>query len=80
MGKIKCPKAHALNVHDGSGHQNQKYKYKDKMKTHANPKNEGYSNPSMMPLDPKVEREENGRNAPTSIKDSIHNLHVCRNR
>ena len=32
-----------------------------------------------MPLDPKVEREEKGRNAHTTIKDSIQNPHVCRN-
>jgi hypothetical protein len=31
----------------------------------------GIKNPSTMPLDPKVEREEKGRNALTSIKDSI---------
>ena len=29
-----------------------------------------------MPLDPKVEREEKGRNAHTSIKDSIQNPHA----
>ena len=37
----------------------------------------GTQNPSMMPLDPKVEREEKGRNAHTAIKDSIWNLHAC---
>jgi hypothetical protein len=45
MGKIKGPKAHALTVQDGSGHQYQKSKYKDKMKAHANTKKEGYSKP-----------------------------------
>jgi hypothetical protein len=45
MGKIKGPKAHALTVHDGSGHQNKKSKDKDKRKAHANPKKEGYSKP-----------------------------------
>jgi hypothetical protein len=45
MGKIKGPKVHALTVQDGSGHQYQKYKYKDKIKSHANPKKEGYSKP-----------------------------------
>jgi len=40
----------------------------------------GTQNSSMMPLDPKVEREEKERNALTSINDSIQNLHVCRNR
>jgi hypothetical protein len=79
MGKIKGPKAHALIVQDFKAHQYQKYKDKDKRKTHANPNKEnGTQNSSMMPLDPKVEREEKGRNALTSIKDSIHNLHVCK--
>jgi hypothetical protein len=36
----------------------------------------GTQNPSTMALDPKVEMEENGRNAHTSIKDSIQNPHV----
>jgi len=36
----------------------------------------GTQNPSMIPLDPKVEREENGRNALTSNEDSIQNLHT----
>jgi hypothetical protein len=63
-------KEHALIVHDGSGHQNQKSKDKDKRKAHANPK-KGTQNPSTMPQDPKVEREEKGRNALTAIKDSI---------
>jgi hypothetical protein len=45
MGKIKGPKAHALIVQDGSGHQYQKSKDKYKRKAHANPKKEGYSKP-----------------------------------
>jgi hypothetical protein len=45
MGKIKGPKVHALTVHDGSGHQNQKYKDKYKRKVHTNQKKEGYSKP-----------------------------------
>jgi hypothetical protein len=40
----------------------------------------GTQNPSMMPLNPKVEMEEKGRNSLTSINDSIQNAHVCRNR
>jgi hypothetical protein len=40
----------------------------------------GTQNPSTMPPDPKVERDEKGRNELTSIKGSIHNLHVCKNR
>jgi hypothetical protein len=45
MGKIKGPKAHALTLKDGSGHQYHKSKYKDKIKAHANLKKEGYSKP-----------------------------------
>jgi hypothetical protein len=45
MGKIKGPKAHALTVKDGSDHQYQKSKDKDKRKAHENPKKEGYSKP-----------------------------------
>jgi hypothetical protein len=33
-----------------------------------------------MPPDPKVEREEKGRNAHTSIQDSIQNQHACRKK
>ena len=76
MGKIKGPKAHALNVQYGSGNQHQKSKYKDKTKALENSKKEGTQNPSPMPLDPKVEREEKGINALTAIKDSIQNLQV----
>jgi hypothetical protein len=36
----------------------------------------GTQNPSPMPSDPKVEREENERNASTSIQVSIQNLHA----
>jgi hypothetical protein len=36
---------HAFTVQYGSGHQYQKYKYKDKRKSHANMKKEGYSKP-----------------------------------
>jgi hypothetical protein len=45
MRKIKGPKVHALTVQDDIGHQNHKSKDKDKRKTHANPKKEGYSKP-----------------------------------
>jgi hypothetical protein len=45
MGKIKGPKEHAFIVKDGSGHQYQKSKYKEKSKEHENPKKEGYSKP-----------------------------------
>jgi hypothetical protein len=42
MGKIKGPKAHALTVQYGS-HKYQKYKDKDKRKSHENLTKEGYS-------------------------------------
>jgi hypothetical protein len=45
MGKMKGPKVHALTVKDGSSHQYQKFKYKDKMKAHENSNKEGYSKP-----------------------------------
>jgi hypothetical protein len=44
MGKIKHPKVHALTLQYGS-HKYQKYKHKDKRKSHANLKKEGYSKP-----------------------------------
>jgi hypothetical protein len=45
MGKIKGPKVHEINVKYGRGHQYHKSKYKEKMKSHANPKKEGHSKP-----------------------------------
>jgi hypothetical protein len=45
MGKIRGPKEHAITMQDVSGHQYQKYNDKDKRKSHANSKKEGYSKP-----------------------------------
>jgi hypothetical protein len=45
MGKIKGQKVNTLIVQDGSGHQYHKSKDKDKRKSHANLKKEGYSKP-----------------------------------
>jgi ABC-type Zn2+ transport system substrate-binding protein/surface adhesin len=45
MGKLKGLKVHAFIVQDGSSHHYKKYKDKDKMKEHTNPKKEGYSKP-----------------------------------
>jgi hypothetical protein len=42
MGVIKGPRAHALTVHDGS-HKYHKSKDKDKWKSHAHLKKEGYT-------------------------------------
>jgi hypothetical protein len=80
MGKIKGPKAHALVVQYGINHPNQKYEYKDKGRHMQIQRRKGTQNPSAMPPDPKVEREEKGRNELTSIKDSIHNPHVSTKR
>jgi hypothetical protein len=44
MGTIKGPRVHALTVHDDS-QKYKKYKYKDKHKSHAHPKKEGYTKP-----------------------------------
>jgi hypothetical protein len=40
----------------------------------------GTQNPSSMPPDPMVEREEKGRNAHIVTKDSIQNPHACKNK
>jgi hypothetical protein len=45
MGKMKGPKVHALTMKYVSSHQYKKSKYKDKRKSHENPKKEGYSKP-----------------------------------
>jgi hypothetical protein len=44
MGAIKGPRVHALTMNDGS-QKYQKYKYKDKQKSHAHMKKEGYTKP-----------------------------------
>jgi hypothetical protein len=80
MGKIKGPKVHALVVQDGSSHQNQKSKNQDKRKAHANPKKEGYSKPFNDSSGSKGGKGRKGEKCTYSIKDSIQNLHVCRNR
>jgi hypothetical protein len=40
----------------------------------------GTQNPSPMPPEPRVEMEEKGRNEHITIKDSIQNLHACKNK
>jgi hypothetical protein len=57
MGKIKVPKAHELTVQYGS-QKYQKYKDKDKWKSHAHPKKEGYSKPF---IDASRSKGEKGR-------------------
>jgi hypothetical protein len=43
-------------------------------------KRKGTQNPSLMPPDPKDKNEEKERNAHTVTKDSIQNLHACKNK
>jgi hypothetical protein len=53
-------------------------KTKTKGKNMQIQRKKGTQNPSTMPPDLKVEREENGRNEINSINDSIQNPHVCK--
>jgi hypothetical protein len=76
MGTIKGPRAHALTVHDGR-HKYQKSNNKDKQKSHAHPKKEGYTKPFN---DASGSKGEKGRNARTVTKDSIRNLYACKNK
>jgi hypothetical protein len=55
MGKIKGPKAHALTVKYGR-HKYHKSKYKDKLKSHAHPKKEGYTKPFIDAFESKGEK------------------------
>jgi hypothetical protein len=71
MGKIKVAKVHSINIRN--------LKIKTKGKHMQIRRRKGTQNPSTMPPDTKVEREEKGRNSLTSIKDSIQNPHVCIN-
>jgi hypothetical protein len=57
MGTIKGPRAHALTMHDGN-HKYQKPKDKDKRKSHAHPKKEGYTKSF---IDASGSKGENGR-------------------
>jgi hypothetical protein len=59
MGTIKGPREHALTVLDGS-HKYQKYKDKDKRKSHAHPKKEGYTKPFIDAFKSKGEKERKG--------------------
>jgi hypothetical protein len=79
MGKIKGPKVDALTVQYGSHHYH-KSKDKDKRKSHSHMEKEGYSKRFTDASNPKMEREEKGINARTTIKDSIHNMHACRKK
>jgi hypothetical protein len=74
MGTIKGPRAHALIVHYGS---HKYHKSKDKRKSHAHPKKEGYTKSF---IDASGSKGEKGRNARTVTKDSIRNLHACKKK
>jgi hypothetical protein len=63
-------------VQDGN-HKYQKSKDKDKRKAHAHPKKEGYTKPF---TDASGSKGEKGRNAHIVTKDSIQNLHACKNK
>jgi hypothetical protein len=79
MGKIKGPKAHALTVQDGSGHQNQKSKDKDKRKAHVNPKKEGYSKPFNDASGSKGGKGRKGEKC-TYCHKGFHPEFACRNK
>jgi hypothetical protein len=79
MGKIKGPRAHALNsMMEATNIINIKIKINTKL-IHIQ-RRKGTQNPSPMPLDPKGKREEKGRNSRTFTKDYIRNLHACKNK
>jgi hypothetical protein len=75
MGTIKGPKVHALTMKDGI-QKYHKYKDKDKWKSHAHPKKEGYTKPSPMPPDPKEKREEKGEKC-TYCHKGFHSESAC---
>ena len=51
-------------------------KIKEKKRGMQNKRRKGTSNRSMTPQDPKVEKGRKDRSVPTSIEDSIQNLHA----
>jgi hypothetical protein len=59
MGTINSPRAHALIVHDGS-HKYKKSKNKDKQKSHAPLKKEGYTKPFTDAFGSKGEKGRKG--------------------
>jgi hypothetical protein len=79
MGKIKGPKVHALTVQDGSGHQYQKSKDKNKRKAHANLKKEGYSKPFNDSSKSKGGKGRKGEKC-TYFHKGFHPKSTCRKR
>jgi hypothetical protein len=62
---------HEITMQDGSGHQIRNIKTNTKGKNMQIQIRKDTQNPSTIPPNRKVEREEKGRNALIAIKDSI---------
>jgi hypothetical protein len=75
MGTIKGPRAHALNVHDGS-QKYKKYKDKDKKKSHADMKKEGYTKPFTDASGSKGEKGRKGEKC-TYCHKGFHSKYAC---
>jgi hypothetical protein len=75
MGTIKGPRAHALTVHDGS-HKYQKSKDKDKWKSHAHTKKEGYTKPFTDASGSKGEKGRKGEKC-TYCHKGFHSESTC---
>jgi hypothetical protein len=76
MRKIKGPKVHTLTVQYGRGHQYQKSKYKEKRKSHANLKKEGYSKPFNDAFGSKGGKERKGEKC-TCFHKGFHPESTC---
>ena len=76
MGTIKIPRENALTMHDVD-QKCHKSKDKDKRRSHAHPKKEGYTKPF---TDASRSKWEKGRNACIFTKDSIGNPHACKKK
>jgi hypothetical protein len=75
MGTIKGPRAHALTVHDGS-QKYQKSKDKDKRKSHAHTKKEGYTKPFTDASRSKGEKGRKGEKC-TYYHKGFHSKSAC---
>jgi hypothetical protein len=75
MVAIKGPRAHALTVHDGS-QKYQKYKDKDKRKSHAQMKKEGYTKPFIDASGSKGEKGRKGEKC-TYCHKGFHSESAC---
>jgi hypothetical protein len=75
MGEIKGPRAHALTVHDGRKKYH-KYKDKDKKKSHAHIKKEGYTRPFTDASRSKEKKERKGEKC-TYCHKGFHSESAC---